>query len=235
MYLHRSPKKAFAPSAPEEINLPKPQLFSDFTFKKNMRAHSFNTKTFLRSDTCAYCQNRIKFGNVALKCRECRICIHTDCKEMRSIACVPQSAGTPTIKGGAMGLIGDYTPNVGPMVPAIIVHCVNEIETRGLSEVGLYRVSGSERDVKALKERFLRGKSTPFLGGIDIHVLCGCLKDFLRSLREPLIPTSLWKDFSNAEQNVSSTESERQLYAAIDRLPQANRDTLAFLLQHFQR
>ena len=106
---------------------------------------------------------------------------------------------------------------------------------RGLTEVGIYRVSGSEKDIKALKERFIRGKTIPCLANIDVHVLCGCIKDFLRNLREPLIPTALWREFSNAAQNISDSESMRELYVAINNLTSANRDTLAFLMQHFLR
>lgn len=81
----------------------------------------------------------------------------------------------------------------------------------------------------------MRGKSVPALGNIDVHVLCGCIKDFLRGLHEPLIPTALWKDFSNAIQNVDSVESLKELDQAIQKLPRANRDTLAFLILHFLR
>lgn len=48
-------------------------------------------------------------------------------------------------------MIGDYTPTTPPMIPALIIHCLKEIESRGLNELGLYRISGSERDVKCLK------------------------------------------------------------------------------------
>ena len=34
----------------------------------------------------------------------------------------------------------------------------------------------------------------------DIHVVCGCVKDFLRGLKEPLVTYALWKDFVNASQ-----------------------------------
>lgn len=96
---------------------------------------------------------------MGFKCRDCRICVHPDCRCMVTIACVPQSVGTPTPKGGKGGgpggvgglSIGDYAPSTSPMVPAIIVHCINEIEIRGLNEIGIYRVSGSEKDIKALK------------------------------------------------------------------------------------
>lgn len=110
-----------------------------------------------------------------------------------------------------------------------------QVEIRGLSEEGIYRVSGSEKDIKALKERILRGKSLPTLSNIDIHVVCGCIKDFLRGLKEPLIPTNLWRNFSNAVQSVDEPAAVRELFAAINQLPQANRDTLAFLVMHLQR
>lgn len=88
-----------------------------------------------------------------MKCRDCRVFVHNDCRDLLKLTCVPQSGGTP-IKG-VMGNIKDYAPSIGPMVPALIVHCVNEIETRGLNEVGIYRVCGSERDVKSLKVFYL--------------------------------------------------------------------------------
>ncbi|XP_055912260.1 rac GTPase-activating protein 1 [Eupeodes corollae] len=198
-----------------------------------MRQHNFSSKTFIRTDTCTHCQKKIRFGSVALKCRDCQLCCHVDCRGVLTVTCVPQS-GTPTLKG-LMGYISDHAPPVSPMIPALIVHCVFEIENRGLNEVGIYRVSGSEREVKALKERFLRGKGKPHLTDIDVHVLCGCIKDFLRSLREPLIPTGLWKDFCNAVQDVNENEIQRNLYNAINQMPHANRDTLAFLILHFQR
>lgn len=138
-----------------------------------------------------------------------------------------------------MGTIGDYTPSIAPMVPALIVHCVNEIETRGLTEVGLYRISGSDRDVKALKEKFMKNHGIPSLSETDVHVLCGCVKDFLRSLHDRLIPLTLWSAFSNAAQKIPSDDDDgtvnRDVYRAIERLPQPNRDTLAFLIMHFQR
>lgn len=104
-----------------------------------------------------------------------------------------------------------------------------------MSEEGIYRVSGSEKEVKALKERFLRGRGVPVLASSDIHVICGCIKDFLRNLREPLIPTRLWTSFSNAVQHHDDVAAVRDLYASINQLPQANRDTLAYLILHLQR
>jgi Rac GTPase-activating protein 1 len=50
-----------------------------------------------------------------------------------------------------MGTISDYAPPTAPMVPSLIVHCINEVDLRGLNEVGIYRISGAEKDVRELK------------------------------------------------------------------------------------
>lgn len=248
-HLYHTSKKMFTPSAPslddlDAINDDPSQLYA--TVKKkpsssnvmSIRPHNFTSKTFLKPESCGYCAKKIRFGSAAWKCNDCRTCVHQDCRDKLTVSCLPQSTTTPIAKSGAMGTISEYTPSMAPQVPALIVHCVNEIETRGLTEVGLYRVSGGDRDVKALKERFLRNKGIPNLAEIDIHVLCGCVKDFLRSLREPLIPLNLWSVFSNAAQTIPSDEDNdvsRDMYRAVEMLPQPNRDTLAYLIMHFQR
>ena len=69
---------------------------------------------------------------------------------------------------------------IPPMVPSLVVHCINEVELRGMSEQGLYRVNGGASDVKCLKEKFLKGKGAPNLSDVDIPTICSTLKDFLR-------------------------------------------------------
>ena len=51
------------------------------------------------------------------------------------------------------------------MVPGLVQHCVNEVEQRGLTEVGIYRVPGAERDVKELKVRGGEGRGGRGYGG----------------------------------------------------------------------
>lgn len=133
------------------------------------------------------------------------------------------------------GTIADYAPTWPPMVPALIVHCINEVELRGLEEIGIYRVPGSERDVKQLKERFFRGKGVPILNDIDVHVICGVIKDFLRSLQEPLITQALWQEFISASEVREVARVPPILYGAIAKLPLPNRDTLAYIMLHLQK
>uniref|UniRef100_A0A182KD04 Rac GTPase-activating protein 1 n=1 Tax=Anopheles christyi TaxID=43041 RepID=A0A182KD04_9DIPT len=215
------------------------------------RQHDLVGRTLISSVTCNQCQQRIRFGNSGLRCRECKAMFHGYCREKISFPCVPQSQTKNSRRGtanggpqtpqtpGAINCLEDYCPSSSPRIPALIVHCVSEIENRGLTEVGLYRLSGSEREVRTLKEKFLHGKTIPALGQIDVNVLCSCIKDFLRTLREPLIPNALLSEFSNAVSGSSSPNGgqrmRQQLCQLIEHLPAPNRDTLAFLMLHFQR
>ncbi|XP_041778152.1 rac GTPase-activating protein 1 [Anopheles merus] len=239
---------AATPTAPEKHHEPMRTVIQ--------RQHDLVSRTLISSVTCNQCQQRIRFGNSSLRCRECKAMFHGYCREKISFPCVPQSqtkngrrgtASTATPNGGpqtpqaagAISCLDDYCPSSSPRIPALIVHCVSEIENRGLTEVGLYRLSGSEREVRALKEKFLHGKTIPTLGQIDVNVLCSCIKDFLRTLREPLIPNALLGEFSSAVSGATSPNGgqrmRQQLCQLIERLPAPNRDTLAFLMLHFQR
>uniref|UniRef100_A0A1B0BWL3 Rho-GAP domain-containing protein n=1 Tax=Glossina palpalis gambiensis TaxID=67801 RepID=A0A1B0BWL3_9MUSC len=76
--------------------------------------------------------------------------------------------------------LADYAPVRPPMIPALIVHCVHQIESRGSQQKGIYSFSGFVRKVEDLKDCFLKDKKIPQLDNIDVHVLAECIKDFLR-------------------------------------------------------
>ncbi|NXY88634.1 RGAP1 protein, partial [Alcedo cyanopectus] len=198
------------------------------------RLHSFVSKTVIKPELCVPCGKRIKFGKVCLKCRDCRVVAHPECQEQCPLPCIPPMRGTPG-RTGEVTLL-DFVPSTPPLIPSIVVHCVNEIEQRGLQETGLYRVSGCTKTVKELKEKFLRGKSVPVLSKVDdIHAVCSLLKDFLRSLKDPLLTFQLNKTFVEAAEISDEDNSIAAMYQAVEQLPQANRHTLAFLIIHLQR
>lgn len=173
---------------------------------------------------------------MAFKCTTCGVFVHNNCKsKLKSTAKAQRFIKSNPEKFS----ISDYAPNFGPSVPALIVHCVNEVETRGLSERGIYRVSGSKKEIKSLMNRFLMNEDVPDLSDIDMHVICGCIKTFLQSLREPLIPTRSWNIFAKAVVTFDGDSMDGNILTylqyEIDQLPKANRDTLAFLVLHLQR
>lgn len=116
-------------------------------------------------------------------------------------------------------------------VPPLIVHCITEIERRGLETVGLYRISGADKEVKNLREQFR--KTIPNLYDIDIHVLCSCLKDFIRTQKTYLISQNNFSklaDALNKHNDVSNL-----LRQGVFELPLVSRTILAFLVIHLQK
>ncbi|XP_037559458.1 rac GTPase-activating protein 1-like [Dermacentor silvarum] len=199
------------------------------------REHTFCPKTVIKSESCGPCGKRIKFYKTAYKCNRCRSVCHPECKDQVPLPCITASQ-TPT-QGGAAGrrgtIISDHAPSMPPMVPALVIHCIQEVERRGLRDVGLYRIPGAEREVRELRQQFERGKGVPNMSKADIHAVCGVLKDFLRSLRESLIVKSLWKTFVDAAQ-LDDGDRMWATWQAVMQLPQPNRDTLAALVLHLQ-
>lgn len=116
-------------------------------------------------------------------------------------------------------------------VPPLIVQCICEIERRGLDTAGLYTVSGSSEEVNNLRDKFCNG--VPNLNGIDIHVLCSCLKDLICMQKNCLIPES---DFSKlADALKTKNDVSKSLCRGVLELPTTNRNTLAFLILHLQK
>lgn len=48
----------------------------------------------------------------------------------------------------------------GVLVPHVVRCCVEEVEHRGLDEVGIYRISGATNDINELKTAFDSSKET---------------------------------------------------------------------------
>ncbi|KRY42810.1 DNA primase small subunit [Trichinella spiralis] len=197
------------------------------------RRHFFATKTVLKPENCDVCAKRIVFGKLILRCNDCKTQCHQEC---RMGAVVPCIARTPMARR-AHGKLSDYVPPQGPFIPHVVVHCVNEIERRGIDAVGLYRVPGTETKIADLLAKFLSDRGVPNLKVIDdINVLTGCLKRFFHQLKEPLIPLTSKQDFINAA--VLETDflmQMKRVHSAVMELPYPNRDTLCFLIMHLQR
>ncbi|KRZ39552.1 Rac GTPase-activating protein 1 [Trichinella pseudospiralis] len=165
--------------------------------------------------------------------KNCKTQCHQEC---RMGAVVPCIARTPMARR-AHGKLSDYVPPQGPFIPHVVVHCINEIERRGIDVVGLYRVPGTETKIADLLAKFLSDRGVPNLKVIDdINVLTGCLKRFFHQLKEPLIPLTSKQDFINAAVLEDDFLMQmKRVHNAVMELPYPNRDTLCFLIMHLQR
>ncbi|NWV69790.1 RGAP1 protein, partial [Malurus elegans] len=188
----------------------------------------------IRPEPCGVCGSRIRFGKTAIKCCQCHLLLHTKCREQCPSLCAPRPHHHAWPREG---VLADFAPSTPPLVPALVVQCVTEVETRGLTETGLYRVPGTEQLVREWKRKLLRaGGALPALSSVtDIHVVCGVLKDFLRGLKEPLTASPLTLLPDAATDIPDEAASDTALRHVVSKLPPANRDTLAFLMLHLLR
>lgn len=201
--------------------------------KRYKKSHLFKGQVILNSEFCAHCDKRTRFGKMIMKCRECDMVCHTECKDLVQRACYKVTNYPPS------GTISDYVGmNEFPHIPPILQMVINEIEIRGLltHEVGLYRVNGSDVQIKQLKEKLVKRHQMPDLRKVtDVHVLCSFVKDFLNNLTEHLITYDSWYRFAKACDVQNELDRLCQLKEAVQDLPEANRDTLSFLILHLQR
>ena len=172
--------------------------------------------------------------------------VHAECRDLLQRPCYP------VLNFPSQGCIADYVPSFNsnsggcsgddelsrPNIPPILQMIVNEIEAKGLlsHEVGLYRVNGSDSQIKQIKDRLVKRHQAPDLRKInDVHVLCGFVKDFLNNLSEHLVTYDSWFRFARASDLSNEHDKISELQQAIQDLPPANRDTLSFIVLHLQR
>ena len=135
--------------------------------------------------------------------------------------------------GVGVGGAGNHT------VPLLIRKCVEEIERRGLDIIGLYRLCGSASKKKILREAFERNCRTVDLSPEnvpDINVITGVLKDYLRELSEPLFSKCVYQMMIDALGVCVPNDTDgsaKLMFSLLNYLPNINRDTLIFLIDHF--
>lgn len=153
------------------------------------RPHAFQTKSNMGvKEKCAPCDKKIKFGKTCLKCQDCGVVCHVECKLDVPLPCIRGVNKTPTNKTTG-NFLSNYTPVEAPMVPPLLTVCVRAVEERGLNEVGIYRVPGNESESNEILDKLTNARGqTPDLSKYEIHAVTSCIKKFLRSLREPVIP-----------------------------------------------
>lgn len=121
-------------------------------------------------------------------------------------------------------------------IPLIVQTCVDEVERRGLSEVGIYRVAGVLRDVQELRMAFdtdyIHAQQIAF--ETDIHAVAGLLKRYFRELPDPLFTDDLYMSFVQALALADPEAREQSLVTLLHSLPKVNFKTAVFLFKHLR-
>lgn len=204
-------------------NVPRPQ------------EHKFARKKSFIPESCGPCGGKISFYGSVSKCENCGVISHPECQDKCPLPCVKITAPTARSRAKKI-LISDYVNSDAELkVPALIVHCCNEIEKDyNIETSGLYRVVAHTSAIEELQQKILKSKSgMPNLSKVDVHLLTGVVKRFLQGLDESLITTTIWSRIAEAIKSYTDLEARtRMTYFIEEDLPPANRHTLAYLMQH---
>ncbi|XP_064227940.1 breakpoint cluster region protein-like [Aotus nancymaae] len=121
-------------------------------------------------------------------------------------------------------------------VPYVVRQCVEEIERRGMEEVGIYRVSGVATDIQALKAAFdVNNKDVSvMMSEMDVNAIAGTLKLYFHELPEPLF-TEFCPNFTEGIALSDPVAKESCMLNLLLSLPEANLLTFLFLLDHLKR
>uniref|UniRef100_A0A7N6B0P7 Uncharacterized protein n=1 Tax=Anabas testudineus TaxID=64144 RepID=A0A7N6B0P7_ANATE len=141
-------------------------------------------------------------------------------------------------QSGVFGVkINIVTKRERSKIPLIVRQCVEEIERRGMDEVGIYRVSGVATDIQALKAAFDSNNKdvSVMMREMDVNAIAGTLKLYFRELPEPLFTDELYPNFAGGIALSDSVAKESCMLNLLLSLPEPNLVTFLFLLDHLKR
>ncbi|XP_063874612.1 N-chimaerin-like isoform X2 [Scylla paramamosain] len=204
------------------------------------RPHRFNVNTFSGLIWCGFCGHFLwGFVSQGVKCQDCGFKAHKQCSFKVPNDCSPDLKHLQSIFG--VDLTTSLGGKGGPgssEVPAVVTECISEIEARGLTSEGIYRVPGSQDQVEALKLAFERDGENVNLNEKavgDINVVAGVLKLYLRLLPIPLITAQCFTHLQIACKLSDPDARVSSIKDSLLSLPTAHYSTLKAIILHLGR
>ncbi|KAM5255576.1 rho GTPase-activating protein 10 isoform 3-T3 [Ctenodactylus gundi] len=119
----------------------------------------------------------------------------------------------------------------------ILRKCISAVETRGINDQGLYRVVGVSSKVQRLLSMLMDVKTCNELDlensiDWDVKTITSALKQYLRSLPEPLMTYELHGDFIVPAKSGSPESRVNAIHFLVHKLPEKNKEMLDILVKH---
>ncbi|KAI1976949.1 Rho GTPase activating protein [Ophidiomyces ophidiicola] len=120
-------------------------------------------------------------------------------------------------------------------LPAVVYRCLDYLRSQHAElEEGIFRLSGSNVVIKALKERFNTEGDLDFSEGdsyYDVHAVASLFKQYLRELPTTVLTKELHLDFIRVLDLDEKRQKIAAFHALVHRLPRPNLDLLKALSQ----
>ncbi|XP_060634849.2 rho GTPase-activating protein 10 [Anolis sagrei] len=119
----------------------------------------------------------------------------------------------------------------------VIRKCISAIETRGIDDQGLYRVVGVSSKVQRLLNLLMDAKTCNELDlenskEWEVKTITSAMKQYLRSLPEPLMTYDLHRDFISPAKSGSPESRVNAIHFLVHKLPEKNKEMLDILVKH---
>ncbi|XP_077183057.1 rho GTPase-activating protein 26 isoform X2 [Paroedura picta] len=118
----------------------------------------------------------------------------------------------------------------------IVRKCIHAVETRGISEQGLYRIVGVNSRVQKLLTILMDPKTSETEDDIcaewEIKTITSALKTYLRMLPGPLMMYQFQRSFIKAAKLENQESRISEIHSLVHRLPEKNRHMLHLLMNH---
>ncbi|XP_023260697.1 rho GTPase-activating protein 42 isoform X4 [Seriola lalandi dorsalis] len=114
--------------------------------------------------------------------------------------------------------------------------CIDLVEMRGITTMGLYRIGGVNSKVQRLMTTVFSSKASVDMDldpeTWDNKTITSGLKNYLRCLSEPLMTFKLHKDFILAVKSDDQNYRVCAVHALVHKLPERNKQMLELLIKH---
>lgn len=120
----------------------------------------------------------------------------------------------PTIFGRSLidQVASEGRPDLSsPLVPLIVLKCIQAVEANGMDFEGIYRKSGGSSQLKIITQLFERGQRFDLDDCDrfnDVSAVTSVLKNYFRELPEPLLTYELHEAFIEAAETSSSSAQQ---------------------------
>uniref|UniRef100_A0A4X1SIK7 Rho GTPase activating protein 10 n=2 Tax=Sus scrofa TaxID=9823 RepID=A0A4X1SIK7_PIG len=119
----------------------------------------------------------------------------------------------------------------------ILRKCISAVETRGINDQGLYRVVGVSSKVQRLLSMLMDVKTCNEVDlenspDWEVKTITSALKQYLRSLPEPLMTYELHGDFIVPAKSGSPESRVNAIHFLVHKLPEKNKEMLDILVKH---
>ncbi|XP_071524555.1 unconventional myosin-IXb-like isoform X2 [Panulirus ornatus] len=191
---------------------------------------------------CEVCNSFLWLSMKALTCQRCKVTCHQKCYKRADSKCSQEGpkpivvdTGTAPARNRVFGVPLENLVRPGEKIPSAIDRLITSIELYGLYTEGLYRKSGAQTKVRAVKAHMERDPDNIVFTDTPIHVLATILKFFFRELPEPLLTFECYDPLMHATELQDPEDQLQTTFNIIKNIPKLNYDLLERLIFHMVR